>query len=172
VNSNSFLIAAVAAFGLTGAAMAQTPYAAAAPAQTQTPAPAQAPAAAPARPQGQPWTEAPILTGAAAAPDCGNLHNLAGRAFCVTAPLGQMETLAEAYITSLQGLGWIVADGDANRVVFIKRTGAGACDGVQMIAFYDTAKPAVPESPAWLGFATIPGNICASRPAAAPAAAQ
>lgn len=171
MNSNSLLIAAVAAFGLTGAAMAQTPYAAAAPSQAQTPAAAQ-PAAAPARPQGRPWTEAPILTGAAAAPDCGNLHNLAGRAFCVTAPLGQMETLAETYITALQGMGWIVADGDANRVVFIKRTGDGVCDGVQMIAFYDTSKPAVPESAAWLGFATIPGNICAPRPAAAPAPAQ
>lgn len=171
MTAKTLLIAAVAAFGLAGAAEAQTPYTAATPAPAQAQAQA-APAAAPARPQGQPWTAAPILTGASAAPDCGNLHNLAGRAFCVTAPLGQMETLAEAYITSLEGLGWIVVDGDANRVVFIKRTGDGVCDGVQMIAFYDTSKPAVPESPAWLGFATIPGNICAARTATAPAPAQ
>lgn len=168
MNIKTLLIAAVAGFGLTGAAMAQTPYAPAAPTQAQTTA--QTPA--PARPQSQPWAETPILAGVRAAPDCGNLHNLAGRAFCVTAPLGQMETLAEAYVTTLQGLGWIVADGGANRVVFIKRTGDGVCDGVQMIAFYDTAKPAVPESPAWLGFATIPGNICAPHAAAAPAPAQ
>lgn len=166
MNINSLLIAAVAAFGLTNAAMAQTPYTATAPAQ----APAAAPA--PTGPQGQPWTEAPVLTGATAAPDCGNLHNLAGRAFCVTAPLGQMEALAEAYVASLQGMGWIAADGDNNRVVFIKRTGDGVCDGMQMIAFYDTSKPAVPEAPAWLGFATIPGNVCATPAAATPAATQ
>ena len=156
MTAKTLLIAAVAALGFTGAAVAQAPHT----------------AAAPAGPQGGPWTEAPVLTGTTPAPDCGNLHNLAGRAFCVTAPLGQMETLAEAYVTTLQGMGWIGADGDANRVVFIKRTGDGACDGIQMVAFYDTSKPAVPESPAWLGFATIPGNICAPRPAAAPAPAQ
>lgn len=167
MNTKSLLIAAAAAFCATGA-LAQTPYSAA-PAQA---APAAQAPATPTGPQGQPWTEAPILNGATAAPDCGNLHNLAGRAFCVTAPLGRMETLAEAYVTTLQGMGWIAADGDANRVVFIKRTGDGVCDGVQMIAFYDTAKPAVPEASAWLGFATIPGNICAPRPAAAPAPAQ
>lgn len=167
MNTKSLLIAAAAVICATGA-QAQTPYSAA-PAQA---APAAQAPAAPTGPQGQPWTEAPILNGATAAPDCGNLHNLAGRAFCVTAPLGRMETLAEAYVTTLQGMGWIAADGDANRVVFIKRTGDGDCDGVQMIAFYDTSKPAVPEASAWLGFATIPGNICAPRPAAAPAPAQ
>lgn len=167
MKTDSLLIAAVAALGLSlgGAAMAQTPYTAA-PAQA---APAQTPAPAPAGPQGQPWAEAPVLNGATPAPDCGNLHNLAGRAFCVTAPLGQMETLAESYVSTLQGLGWLAADGDANRVVFIKRISDGVCEGVQMIAFYDTAKPAVPEAPAWLGFATIPGNVCAPRPASAPA---
>ena len=168
MNTKILLIAAATALGLTGAAAAQTPYAAATPAQA---APDQA-APAPAGPQGQPWTEAPVLTGATAAPDCGNLHNLAGRAFCITAPLGQMESLADAYVSTLQGMGWIAADGDANRVVFIKRTGDGVCDGLQMVAFYDTSKPAVPESPAWLGFATVPGNICAPRPAPAPAPAQ
>ena len=162
------LLIAAAALGLSAPALAQTPYTATAPAQAAAPAPAPAPTG----PQGQPWTEAPVLTGATVAPDCGNLHNLAGRAFCVTAPLGQMEGLADAYVASLQGMGWMAVDGDNNRVVFIKRTGDGVCDGIQMIAFYDTAKPAVPESPAWLGFATIPGNICAPRPAATPAPAQ
>ena len=80
-----------------------------------------------------------------------------------------MEALAESYITTLAGLGWSAVDGDNNRVVLIKRTGENQCDAVQMIAFYDTSKPAVPESAAFLGFATIPGNICAPRPAAAPA---
>lgn len=166
MNTNSLLIAAAAALCATGA-LAQTPYS-----TTPAPAPAAQAPAAPAGPQGAPWTEAPVLSGATAAPDCGNLHNLAGRAFCVTAPLGQMEALAESYVSTLQTMGWIAADGDANRVVFIKRTGDGVCDGLQMVAFYDTSKPAVPEASAWLGFATIPGNPCAPRPAAAPAPAQ
>lgn len=149
MNTRTFLIAAAAAV-LAGSTAAQD-------------------AAQPPHPQGAPWTETPILTGATAAPDCGNLHNLAGRAFCITAPLGQMETLAESYVSTLQTLGWTAVDGDNNRVVFIKRTGENACDAIQMIAFYDTSKPTVPEAAAWLGFATIPGNLCAARPAAAPA---
>ena len=39
-----------------------------------------------------------------------------------------------------------------------------------MVAFYDTTKTAVAELPAYLGFATIPGDVCAAR-SAAPAAA-
>ena len=155
MNTRTLLIAASAAL-MAGPALAQD--AAPAAAQPQSPAP---------QPQGTPWTETPILPGATAAPDCGNLHNLTGRAFCVTAPLGQMEALAESYVNALQGLGWNAADGTNNRVVFIKRTGENQCDAVQMIAFYDTAKPAVAELPAYLGFATIPGNICAPRPVAA-----
>ena len=152
MNTRTLLIAASAAL-LAGTALAQD---AAQPQQAQ-----------PQQPQGGPWSDTPVLNGATAAPDCGNLHNLAGRAFCVTAPLGQMEALAESYITTLAGLGWSAVDGDNNRVVLIKRTGENQCDALQMIAFYDTSKPAVPESAAFLGFATIPGNICAPRPAAA-----
>lgn len=84
----------------------------------------------------------------------------------MTAPLGQMGALADAYVSTLEAQGWVAADGSANRVVFIKRTGENACDAVQMIAFYDTSKPAIPEAAAWLGFATIPGNVCATAPAA------
>ena len=43
----------------------------------------------------------------------------------------------------------------------------GVCDGLQMVAFYDTAGPAAPESPGYLGFATIPGNVCAAQSAPA-----
>ena len=39
-----------------------------------------------------------------------------------------------------------------------------------MVAFYDTAKPAIAEAPAYLGFATTPAHVCAGQPpAAAPA---
>lgn len=127
---------------------------------------AQTPAAAPT-PQGGPATDVPVLANAQVSPDCGGLYDLAGRAFCVTANLGQIGALADAYIADLGAEGWLPAGGDDNRVVFAKRRDGGGCDGLQMIAFYDTAKTAVAELPAYLGFATIPGDVCSQ---AAPAA--
>ena len=147
------LLAATAALSLSAAAVrAQTP--------------SQAPAAAP---QGGP-AEVGLLPGAELSADCGALNNLAGRAWCVTAQLGQIGALADAYIADLEAKGWLAAGGDENRVVFIKRRAAGGCDGMQMVAFYDTAKTAVAELPAYLGFATIPGDVCAAQ-SAAPVAA-
>ena len=121
-------------------------------------------------PQGGPATDVPVLPSAQASPDCGGLNNLAGRAFCVTAPLGSVGALADAYIADLETRGWLPAGGDDNRVVFVKRREAGGCDGMQMVAFYDTTKTAVAELPAYLGFATIPGDVCA-QPATPPAVA-
>lgn len=132
----------------------------------QTTAPAAAPAQAAPGPQGAPAVDTPVLAGAQASPDCGDLHGLNGRAFCVTAPLAGVGALAEAYIAHFEAQGWLVADGDDNRVVFIKRKDGGICDGLQMVAFYDTSRPQAPEAPGYLGFATIPGNICAGQPAA------
>ena len=114
---------------------------------------------------GQP-IEAPILPGATAEPRCGGLYDLAGKAFCVTAPLASIGALAEAYIAHFESLGWIVAAGDNNRVVFIKRREAGGCDGMQFQAFYDPNRPAGPEVPGFLAMATIPGDVCAAAPAA------
>jgi len=120
--------------------------------------------------QGGPATDIGLLPGAQASADCGGLHGLAGKAFCVVAPLGQVGALAEAYISDLESKGWLSAGGDDNRVVFVKRRESGGCDGLQMIAFYDTSKVAVAETPGFLGFATIPGDVCAA-PATPPAAA-
>jgi hypothetical protein len=140
---------------------------ASAPAIAQEP---QAPTAPVAAATGAPATDTPILSGAQASADCGGLNNLAGRAFCITAPLGQIGALADAYIADFGTRGWLPAGGDDNRVVFVKRREAGGCDGLQMVAFYDTSKPAIAEAPAYLGFATIPGDVCAGQtPAASPA---
>ena len=123
------------------------------PAWAQAPAPAAVPAA--------PVTDALVLPGATLAPDCGNLFSLAGRAFCVSAPLAGIGTLAEAYIADLRTKGWLAAGGEDNRVVFVRRRETGGCDGLQMQAFYDTARPAGPEATGYLGFGPIPGDICA-----------
>ena len=118
-----------------------------------TPVLAQEPAAAPTPDQ-------LVLPGATLAPDCGNLYGLAGRAFCVSAPLALIGTLAEAYVADFQTKGWIPAGGDDNRVVFVRRRDNGGCDGLQMQAFYDTSRIVGPESTGYIGFGPIPGNVC------------
>ena len=147
------LLAATAVMSLSAAAV-----------QAQTPAPA------PAAQQGGP-ADVGLLPGAELSADCGGLNNLTGRAYCVTAQLGQIGALADAYIADLETKGWLAAGGDENRVVLIKRREAGGCDGMQMVAFYDTSKTSVAELPAYLGFATIPGDVCAAAAATLPAAA-
>lgn len=123
--------------------------------------------------RGGPATDVPVLTGAQLAADCGGLLSLNGRAFCVTAPLGEIGALADAYIADLETRQWLAAGGDDNRVVFVKRRDGGGCDGLQMQAFYDTSKADVTATdPGYLAFATIPGDICATPPASpAPPAA-
>ena len=123
-----------------------------------TPAMAQVPSTSP---------DATVLPGATLAPDCGNLYGLAGRAFCVSAPLAGIGALAETYIAALQTRGWIPAGGEDNRVVFVRRRATGGCDGQQMLAFYDTSRPVGPDAIGYLGFGSIPGNVCADQPAAA-----
>ncbi|HYD26401.1 hypothetical protein [Brevundimonas sp.] len=127
--------------------------------------------AAPAAAQGS-LPDVPILAGATAAPDCGNLYGLAGKAFCVSAPLAGIGGLADAYVADLEGRGWIAAGGDDNRVVFVKRREGGGCDGLQMQAFYDTSRPAGPEATGYLGFGVIPGDVCAGQPGAEAAPQQ
>lgn len=132
-----------------------------------------APAASPATPAPRASVVSPeeqlVLPGATRAPDCGGKPQLAALAFCVTAPIGQVGALADSYIAKLGELGWIQADGRDNLVVFVRRRDAGGCDGLQMLAFYDETKPVEETSPAYLGLATIPGDVCATQgPAAAP----
>ncbi|MDI1325319.1 MAG: hypothetical protein PSV23_00795 [Brevundimonas sp.] len=110
--------------------------------------------------------DAMVLPGATLAPDCGNLYGLAGRAFCVSAPLAGISALAEAYVADLQTKGWLPAGGDENRVVFVRRRDTGGCDGLQMQAFYDTSGPASPASLGYLGFGPIQGDVCAAQPTA------
>lgn len=102
-----------------------------------------------------------LLPGATAAPECGTMPHLAGRAFCVTAPLAAVGGLAEAYIARFESQGWLAAAGDDNRIVMIKRRDGGGCDGLQILAYYDETRTAGPESPGYLAMELIPGDVCA-----------
>lgn len=162
----SLLIAALTVALSPTLTMAKTQ---AAPAPTPAQPPALA-AVAPTIPPGPAATGIPILAPAREAADCGGLAR--SPAFCVTAQLDQIGGLAEAYETHLSEKGWLAADGDENRIIFVKRRDGGGCDGLQMIAFYDESKPAEATAPGYLGFATIPGNVCAAKPAAVGATPQ
>ncbi|MNI18948.1 hypothetical protein D3C73_723690 [compost metagenome] len=137
----------------------------AAPVAAQAEAPVQT---APTLPPGPAATGIPVLPPATESADCGGL--LRSPAFCVTARLDQVGALAEAYEAQLGAQGWLAADGDDNRIIFVKRRDGGGCDGLQMVAFYDETKPAEATAPGFLGFATIPGDVCAAAPAAGGAA--
>lgn len=155
----SLLIVAALTAGSPTLTLAQS---AAAPAP-QAEAPVQT---APSAPPGPPATGIPVLPPAAEAAGCGGL--LRSPAFCVTAQLDQIGALAEAYEAHLAPLGWLPADGDDNRIIFVRRRDGGGCDGLQMVAFYDETKPAEATSPGFLGFAVIPGDVCTAAPAASP----
>jgi len=156
----TLLIAAVLAAASPSLTLAQN---------TAAPAPQAPVQTAPTVPPGPAATGMPDLPPATESADCGGL--LRSPAFCVTAQLDQIGALADAYIADLETKNWLAAGGDDNRVVFIKRREAGGCDGMQMVAFYDTTKTAVAELPGYLGFATIPGDVCAAAAAATPPAA-
>lgn len=161
----TLLIAAVAAAVSPTLTLAQNTVPAAPAGAAQAPA-----QAAPAIPPGPAATGMPILPPATEAADCGGL--LRSPAFCVTAQLDQIGALGEAYEAHLGTLGWLPADGDDNRIIFVRRREGGGCDGLQMVAFYDETKPAEATSPGFLGFAVIPGDVCTAGPAApAPTAA-
>ena len=150
----TLLIAAVLAAASPSLTLAQN---------TAAPAPQAPVQTAPTVPPGPAATGMPVLPPATEAADCGGL--LRSPAFCVTAQLDQIGALADAYTEHLASLNWLAADGDDNRVIFVRRREGGGCDGLQMIAFYDESKPAEATAPGYLGFAVIPGDVCTSGPA-------
>ncbi len=150
----TLLIAAVLAAASPSLTLAQN---------TAAPAPQAPVQTAPTVPPGPAATGMLVLPPATEAADCGGL--LRSPAFCVTAQLDQIGALADAYSEHLASLNWLAADGDDNRVIFVRRREGGGCDGLQMIAFYDESKPAEATAPGYLGFAVIPGDVCTSGPA-------
>lgn len=134
----TLLVAALAALS-AGSAMAQTQ-------------------GAPA--QGGPATNVPVLAGAQAAPDCGALNVPADRAFCVTAPVTGLGAIGEAYIALFQAEGWQIAAGGENYVLFARRKDEAQCEGLQMLAFYDTSLPESPPPPGYLAFGAVPTMDC------------
>lgn len=111
----------------------------------------------------------PELERVAADPTCGGKPALAQQAFCVTTTQAGIGAVVDAYSAAFSQQGWLPAGGSDNLVIYIKRKDGGGCDSFQMLAFSDETRLAAPAAPAWLAFATIPGDVCAAAPAAAAA---
>ncbi|MBA3999850.1 hypothetical protein [Brevundimonas sp.] len=109
----------------------------------------------------------PVVESARAAPDCGGLYGLAGRAQCMTAPLTEIGGLAELYVGALTQTGWRTAGGGPNQVLFERTRSSGGCDILEMITFYDVelSEEALATAPGYLGFALHTGGDCLPVPA-------
>ena len=133
---------------------------------------APAPAApTPAAPPAQ-TVELPQVAGATADLTCGGRAELARIAFCISSTQAGMQSVADAYSAEFTRQGWLVGAGDANLIVYVRRKEGGGCEAFQMQAFTDDTRVPAPGAPAYLAFATIPGDVCANRPADAGAAPQ
>jgi hypothetical protein len=102
----------------------------------------------------------PLIGGAQFDDTCGPKPEFQGRATCVRAALASIGPVAEAYIGHFEGQGWTVVGGGNNSVIFARRRSDGACDGLEMGAFYDETRQAAPGADGWLAVAPIPGNVC------------
>ncbi|WP_420470244.1 hypothetical protein [Brevundimonas sp. FT23042] len=112
--------------------------------------------------------EIPEIASVTADPTCGGNAGLAQQAFCVTTTQAAINDVVDSLSADFTRQGWIAAGGGDNRIVYVRRREGGGCDGFQMLAFADDSRVAAPGAPAWLAFASIPGDVCAAQPAPAP----
>lgn len=106
--------------------------------------------------------ELPDVAGTTVDPTCGGVAELARIAFCVASTQAGMQTVADAYTADFAQQGWLVGAGDENLIVYVRRREGGGCDAFQMRAFSDESRVPAPGAPAYLAFATIPGDICST----------
>lgn len=133
--------------------------------------PALAQTAAPAAPQLN--VQIPELERVTADPTCGGKAALVEQGvFCVTTTQAGIGAVVDAYSAAFSTQGWLPAGGSENLIIYVKRKPEGGCDGFQMLAFADDTRVAAPAAPAWLAFASIPGDVCAAQPPAPATPAQ
>jgi len=106
----------------------------------------------------------PTIADTQADATCGAHPAMAAIATCVATTQAQAEAAMEAYHADFEHQGWLAADGAGNRVVYVRRKDGGGCDAFQVLAFAAQQSPD-PAGPAYLAFATVPGDVCALSPA-------
>ncbi len=110
--------------------------------------------------------EIPAVQGVVVDPTCGGRPAMTTLATCFATTQAGVAALADTWNAAFAQQGWIAADGDDNRVVYVRRRPEGGCDGFQLVAFDDGRQVAAPAAPAYIALATIPGDVCAAQPAA------
>ncbi|MFN3817079.1 hypothetical protein [Brevundimonas sp.] len=104
----------------------------------------------------------PLVEGVSAAPDCGGLYGLEGRAQCMSTRLSQLPAVAELYMAALPQAGWAHVDGGDNQVLFQNVRPDSQCDFLIMLAFYDDTLPeeALADATGYLGFVLRTQGAC------------
>lgn len=104
--------------------------------------------------------EVPVVPGLTADPTCGGREGLNTIATCFATTQAAVETVVDALNADFTGQGWLPADGQDNRIVYVKRKPEGGCDAFQLLAFGGANNVSAPAAPAYLALAAIPGDIC------------
>ncbi len=110
--------------------------------------------------------EVPTVEGVTSDPTCGGREAMAAIATCFATTQAAAEGVADTWNTAFMAQGWLPADGRENRVVYVRRKDGGGCDAVQLLAFAQNMRTPDPAAPAYLALANVPGDVCATGPAA------
>ena len=119
-----------------------------------------------AAPQPALAVDLPAVEGLAADPACGGRPPLATIATCFATTQAQVDTVVDAWNAAFAQQGWVAADGENNRILYIRRKDGGGCAAFQVLVFADEMQTMAPEAPAYFALATIPSDVCTAALAA------
>lgn len=105
----------------------------------------------------------PTVPNTQADASCGGRAAMTAIAACFATTQSAAEAAMEAYDEDFERQGWLAFEKRNNRIIYIRRKEGGGCHAFQILAFTGQ-NAADPASPAYLAFATVPGDICAANP--------
>lgn len=114
----------------------------------------------------------PAVEGLAADATCGGREAMASIATCFATTQAGIEAVVDRWNAAFAEQGWLAADGQDNRILYIRRKDGGGCDAFQLLAFADNMQSLAPAAPAYLALAAIPSDVCAAAIAPAPTTPQ
>lgn len=117
----------------------------------------------PAAVQGAPLdVQLPAVEGLSADPTCGGREAMVAIATCFATTQAGIENVVDVWNAAFAQQGWLAADGQDNRILYIRRKDGGGCDAFQILAFADNMQSMAPAAPAYLALAAIPSDICSA----------
>lgn len=104
----------------------------------------------------------PLLMGAEAAPDCGQVR-MAAPAVCVRTTIANLQPVFDAYVTLFEQQGWGPGAAIENGLVLTRAREGGGCEAMQVVAFNNPADGMTAASPGYLAIAALPDVACGAR---------